>query len=131
MTDDGLGLPRYESVNYIIIDKGEEYLCSSSISCNEIYKIETIEMISVIDQEQEEFYKAKLFPGFHLNEKSYIYGVNHFYTHSREYRLSLYELEDDYVQKIGVGENNDIKLTTLFPIKDDEDREFLISINQT
>lgn len=46
LTDDGLGLPRYESVNYILIEEGEEYLCSSSISCNEIYKIETIEILA-------------------------------------------------------------------------------------
>lgn len=127
LTDDGLGLPRYESVNYIIIDKGEECLCSSSISCNEIYKIETIEMLSVIDQDPDKLYKPKFFPGFQKNENSYIYVVNHFETSSREYRLTLYELEDEYVIKIGVGENNDIKLT-LFPIKDDNDREFLISI---
>lgn len=62
-----------------------------------------------------------------MNEKSYIYGVNHFDEYNREYRLSLYEFDDDYVNKIGVGENNDIKLT-LFPIKDDEENEFLISI---
>ena len=125
LTDDGLGLPRYESVNYIVIEEEEEYLCSSSISCNEMYKIETIEMLAVKDQ--EEFYKPKFFPGFHLNEKRYIYGVNHVYEYNGEYRLSLYEFDDNYVDKIGVGENNDIKLT-LFPIKDDEDHEFLISI---
>ena len=47
LTEDGLGKPRYESINYILINNNEENLFSISSSGIEQYSTENIEFISI------------------------------------------------------------------------------------
>lgn len=118
LTEDGLGRPRYESINYILVEEGAEYLFSVSISCVELYRLETLENLNTIDQYK--FDQVKFYPGYkkkYRGSLTYIYGAN-FFINSIGYKLSLFYFNEQY-GKIGNVFNIDIRIT-FFPVDDDK-----------